>query len=489
MYKPNVETVEHRRLLAGDLALEEPTSLEVGSTPWALAAGDLNGDGNVDVAVANFGGPGVREDVSVVLGRGDGTFEDEIRYPIGAGAKPGSIAVADVNNDGHLDIIVGNVSDKGVSVLLNLGDGTYPSDPTSYAVVGNTSDIQVADLDGDGTLDIVASVWVGTVYLLRGNGDGTFEGATWIGGVGIGEGTGPFLSSLAVGDLDADNDLDIAFANNDDDGVSILRQTDDTTFVEEEMIRLPFNAAPHSIVIDDIDMDGNLDLLTANHGSPKVSVIFGRADGTFQESWEFEGGHRPMDITVVDLDMDGDRDMVAINPYRTTVSILLNEGNRQFGFPLTVDLPKDLWSNTVISADLDQDGVPDLIATNNGCCAPGIAIVMNSTEPPLPGDANLDGAVNFEDFVTLSTNFGLTGAHRRDGDFNSNGIVDFGDFVILSNNFRRDLQNETASEPDDFADQSLDFASTGSLSTRHKTDISDVVALDILFERWRKAEV
>ena len=487
-YKLTVEILETRRFLAGDLSLEDPVGYYVGDSPLDLAAGDLNGDGDVDLAVANFGGAPPAGDVSVLLGHGDGTFADEVRYQ--AGNKPASIAVGDVSGDGHLDIVVG--SGGLVSVLLNQGDGTYPLNPPSYLVAEgkHTSDVTVVDLDGNGTLDIVTSIWQGTVYVLQGHGDGTFESAIRIGGIGVGEGTGNVISSLAVGDLDADNDLDVAFVNPEDDNVFILLQTASGTFSDGNIIQLPANADPRSIVIGDIDNDGNSDLVTANYGLSSVSVIFGRGDGTFEESTELDVGHRrPFDVTVVDLDVDGDTDMAVLH-FTAELSIVLNEGHREFGLPLSTDLPNAASSWSVIDADVDLDGVSDLIATNNGCCRhlPGVAVVMNTTEP-LVGDANLDGNVSFEDFVKLSTNFGLANAHWWDGDFDSNGTVDFSDFVLLTINFGQTRQSASTSELDDFAYQSLEFASTGSESTRHKTDVKITVALDILVERWVQAEM
>src|SRR5207245_5977544 len=103
---------------------------------------DFNGDGRPDLAVANFSS----EDSSVLLGRGDGTFDDQTRFA--AGVHPRSVAVGDFNGDGRPDLAVANFSSEDISVLLGGGDGTFGAQ-VRVAAGGSRESVAVAALSGD----------------------------------------------------------------------------------------------------------------------------------------------------------------------------------------------------------------------------------------------------------------------------------------------------------------------------------------------------
>lgn len=142
-----------------------------GVVPASIAAGDLNGDGRVDLAVGNRGLDDYWS-VSVLLGKGDGTFAPETEYTSGAG--PVAIVLGDLNGDGYLDIVTANaIAAADVSVLLNKGDGTFA--PTVEYPTGDPQSVALGDVDGDGHLDLLTgNGGSGTLTLLLGKGDGTF---------------------------------------------------------------------------------------------------------------------------------------------------------------------------------------------------------------------------------------------------------------------------------------------------------------------------
>ncbi len=152
----------------------------------------------------------------MLLGNGDGTFQSPVDY--GAGRYPGSIATGDLDGDGALDLAVANYSDNDVSVLLGNGDGTLQS-PVDYGVANGPTSIATGDLDGDGALDLAVTklrdIGHDNLSVLLGNGDGTFQSP-----VDYPVGTQP--RSLATGDLNGDGALDLAVANSGSDNVSVL---------------------------------------------------------------------------------------------------------------------------------------------------------------------------------------------------------------------------------------------------------------------------
>jgi hypothetical protein len=217
---------DSRSLAAGDFNGDGILDLVVvgqsdTASATALSIGDLNGDGKVDLAVASTV-------VSILLGNGDGTFQAPQNYAVGD--SPMSIAVRDFNGDGHLDLAVAKSSYVNgpdyptgtVSILLGKGDGTFLVAPT-YAAGANPSSLAVGDFNGDGKPDLVLvnnPGATGKVSIFLGNGDGTFHAANSY-AVGIN------ASSVAVGDFNGDGILDLAVAN---ERVSVLLGNGDGTF-------------------------------------------------------------------------------------------------------------------------------------------------------------------------------------------------------------------------------------------------------------------
>ena len=156
---------------ASTVTFQPAVTYPVGTAPKAVAVGDFNGDGVMDLAVANSGDPTTGDDgnVSILFGNGDGTFQSANNVP--GGKNPFAIATADFNRDNKADLVLIDIS--GVGVLLGKGDGTFR--PVTYlATASGPLSLAVADFDGDNTLDLVASTQ-SSLSVLLGNGDGTFQ--------------------------------------------------------------------------------------------------------------------------------------------------------------------------------------------------------------------------------------------------------------------------------------------------------------------------
>jgi FG-GAP-like repeat len=231
-----------------------------------LAVGDLNGDGYPDVVTANLSAASM----TVFLGRADGTLAPAVNVPVGV---PGSsaaytIALADFDGDGKLDVAIADVGANRIVVRLGRGDGTFGPE-VSYPRVSGW--LAVYDVNVDGRLDLVVAEDGDNVGVLLGNGDGTFQDQVVS---TAGAGTHPF--SLALGDLDLDGVPDVIVANfgNDNFGtpmVSVLLGIGDGRF------EAPLGVGPtvkdtYGVVVADFNRDGKLDFATCNAGANEMNV-------------------------------------------------------------------------------------------------------------------------------------------------------------------------------------------------------------------------
>jgi hypothetical protein len=373
-----------------------------GSSPQGVAVGDFNGDGHLDLAVTNS----ASNTVSVFLGNGDGTFQPKVDYATGKG--PHGVAVGDFNGDGDLDIVVTNATDGTAGVLLGKGNGTFNAE-VAYNTGFNPSSVAVGDFNGDGILDLAVANNNNNnvVSVLLGNGNGTFQ-------ADLQYATGNTPVSVALADFNGDGNLDIAVADQQGNAVSILLGDGKGAFATH--VEYPTAAFPTAVTVGDFNGDGKPDVAVSAGNGNTISVLWGNGDGTFQPQLNCGAGDIPYSVVAGDFNNDGKTDLAVANSGANSVSVILNNGNETF--QARTDYPAGLSPYSVSTADFNGDGFLDLAVANSNCpsfpnCGPGtISILLGN------------GNGTFQAPSQYSTGTGTDPYSVAVGDFNGDKIPD-----------------------------------------------------------------
>ncbi len=330
-----------------------------GSGPSSLAAADFHGDGRRDLAVTDY----YADDVTILLGDGAGGFAPAADSPVGAGSGPAAVAAADFNGDGKIDLAVANNGSSDVTILMGNGAGGFA--PTAGSPVGvgaGPFGIAAADLNLDGKADLAtANSGSSDVTILMGNGAGGFAPAA---GSPVGVGAGPF--GIAVADLNLDGKADIATANNGSDDVTILLGNGAGGFAAAAGSPVAAGSGPLSITVADFNGDGKPDLATANSGSDDVTILIGNGTGGFAPSAGSPAGagSSPSAVVMADFNHDGRPDLAVANNVGDSVTVLLGDGSGSFVQPPGSPFGTGSGPYPLAAADFNLDGSPDLAAAD-----------------------------------------------------------------------------------------------------------------------------
>jgi hypothetical protein len=383
----------------GDGTFGAAVNYGAGTGPNSVIAGDFNGDGRMDLAVSNA----QSNNVSILLGNGNGTFQAAVNYA--AGTTPRQVISGDFNGDGKIDLAVADQANDSrglkVSVLIGNGDGTFR--PSVGYQAENALSIATGDMNGDGILDLVVGNGSGgSIQVLLGKGDGTFLRP-------IASSSFQNITALQLGDFNGDGHLDVAM------GLTIQLGNGDGTL--QAPVGAGYVDSGDGVVVADLNGDGKVDIITTGSDAGHIAVAFGNGDATFTVPVSYLAQLGTKGVAVADLNGDGRPDIVVTNPGSNTISVFLANGNGAFQAPPQYG-DDNAAAASVTFADFNRDGLPDMAVAVPYNAA--LVLTYNGN-----GDGTFQPAVGY--------NVGIDALSVTAGDFNHDGIVDLAETSACSN--------------------------------------------------------
>jgi uncharacterized protein (TIGR02145 family) len=377
-------TFPSTRILDGT-AFEAVVDFSTGTAtnPDNIAIRDIDGDGKPDLAVTNYTSSTVSvfRNTSTSGSITTGSFAAKVDFS--TGQNPACVKIGDIDGDGKPDMVIVSGGDSTISVFKNtsvagsITTGSFAA-KIDFKSGNNPFTVEIGDIDGDGKPDlIVSNSGDNTISILRNKGvTGSVSVSSFASRVNFTTGAGP--RGIAFGDIDGDGKPDLAVTNNGGTTVSVFRNSSTpgsiTTGSLATSVDLTVGSNSNGIGMGDIDGDGKPDLAAVNWGSNSISVLRNVSasgsitSGSFNAKVDFTTGSNPRYLSFGDLDGDGKPDLVVTNEVSNSVSVFRNSSTSgsitSVSFATRVDLATGTNPWGIAIGDMDCDGKPDIAAGN-----------------------------------------------------------------------------------------------------------------------------
>ncbi|CAF1424753.1 unnamed protein product, partial [Rotaria sordida] len=348
-------------------------STTIGSTPYSLVVDDINKDDRLDVIVANSG----TDNVGIFLGYGNGNFAGMMTFPTGIGSRPCSVAVADFNDDGRLDIVVINIGTNNIGFLYGYGNGSFAT-----ILIYQTGDnyfptaVRIGDFNNDNRIDIaVVNTNANNIGILLGYGNGNFTKQVIY---STRHGTRPYW--VAFGDFNNDYEIDMVTANHHDNSISIFLGQGNGSFGDVKTYPTGDGSMPMYVNVGDFNNDHKLDIIVVNYGTNQIVVHFGLGDGTFLwgDLYSTDIGSQPNTLAIGDFNKDGRLDIVVSNPGSDTIGLFLGYDSKPFANVKLGRTGNGSRPHSVAIGDFNNDGISDIAIANYGNNNVGIYLGLDN---------------------------------------------------------------------------------------------------------------
>jgi hypothetical protein len=377
--------LRHNGLTGNSAGFLPPVNFSTGNRAEKIAEADLNGDEILDVVVGGQTGTGFQASLAVMINTGNGNFAAPVAYDAAPGGFVGSsaVALADLDNDGDVDLIGGGAYENGsivngaVTIRRNNGSGTFGSaeiilflDPN---FISNPKELTTGNLNGDAFADIVAAVPSGRAVegfvVVNSNGSGGFNTPVYYE-------ASQQTFDVAIVDLDKDGRGDVMTVANSSAAVTVHKNLGNGSF--PVLTRYEVASLSDAVESADIDNDGDIDIVVNGEldiasNDPLLKILKNNGNGTFAPAIDYTPARNFADMKLRDITGDGFVDMIFapdgnFPPYHFGTA--RNLGNGTFA-PTVVTNVFSCGEGTIDAADLDGDGDLDIVLTEEETC-PGV---------------------------------------------------------------------------------------------------------------------
>lgn len=333
-------------------------NINVSSHPSKVAAADLNKDGTNDLLIATDDG------LDVLLNDGKGNFTKANGSPFPAGNQPTDIGLADFNNDGNPDVAIPNHERDEVTILFSDGNGIFKQAPYHSLKIDfnpHAHSIATGDLNNDGNIDLVLTNFLGSeIFVVFGDGKGNFSPDP----VKFSVPHYPYRNVI-LNDINRDGNVDIITPANNRNSITVLTGDGKGNFSPAKYSPVAIGNNPFFVTTADFNNDGSIDIAAGDFDTGMLTVLKGNKENDFSraESKTFSIGQKPVCMATGDLNNDGITDLACVNYNSNDISILLGDETNMLKTNI-LNVPVGKAPYGVAIADLNGDGKPDLTTAN-----------------------------------------------------------------------------------------------------------------------------